>query len=76
MDEYYEVDIFVCGQYVGRRKIGLNSIVGLLLAGNYAQGAQQASDMIAHLEKQIAANAPADAGSPPASSPSADPDSA
>ncbi|NUM44834.1 MAG: hypothetical protein HUU38_09000 [Anaerolineales bacterium] len=69
--------MFICGQFVGRRKVHRNSIAGLLLAGNYVQGIPQATEMISKIEKQIAANAPrADAGSPPAGSPSAGSDSA
>lgn len=44
-DDDLTVDMYICGQYVGKRKVGRNSIAGLLLTGNYTAAAQSTAKL-------------------------------
>ena len=50
-DELLEVDMYICGQYVGKHKVGRNSIAGLLLTGNYTTAAHSTATMAGQINQ-------------------------
>ena len=49
MDEYIEADYYICGVYIGKRKVGKNSICGMLMTGNYSGAVDKINVMIDEL---------------------------
>jgi len=47
--EYIEADYYVCGVYIGKRKVGKNSICGMLMTGNYSKAVDKINIMIDEL---------------------------
>lgn len=51
MTDYIEVDLYICGVYRGRRKIGKDGLYGQLLSGDFSGASDSLADMQSELEQ-------------------------
>lgn len=49
--EAFEVDMYVMGQYVGKRKVGRDSICGAFLAGDFSEAKRRGEDLQADMDR-------------------------